>query len=64
MSQDAERDLDAWQVQAIEQGLADANAGRVVAHERVIAWVNSWGRPDELPMPESFWDPRESSDTD
>ena len=40
------------QVAAIDAGIAAADAGRVVAHEDVVAWVQSWGRPDELPMPE------------
>jgi predicted transcriptional regulator len=45
-------DLQLWQIAAIEQGLRDADAGHVAAHEDVVAWVDSWDRPDELPMPE------------
>jgi predicted transcriptional regulator len=41
-----------WQLAAIDEGIKAADAGRVVAHEDVVAWVRSWGRPDELPMPE------------
>jgi predicted transcriptional regulator len=41
-----------WQMAAIEEGIRDADAGRLVAHEEVVAWVRSWGQPDELPMPE------------
>ena len=40
-----------WQLAAIDEGIRAADAGRVVAHEDVVAWVQSWGRPDELPMP-------------
>jgi predicted transcriptional regulator len=40
-----------WQLKAIDGGIAAADAGRVVAHEDVVAWVQSWGRSDELPMP-------------
>ena len=36
-------DLHDWQVAAIEEGIADAEAGRVVEHERVAAWLESWG---------------------
>lgn len=43
--------LQAWQLAAIDEGLHAANEGRVVAHEDVSAWVRSWGRRDELPMP-------------
>jgi predicted transcriptional regulator len=44
-------DLQMWQIAAIEEGLRDADAGRVVKHEDVVAWVESWGQPDEAPMP-------------
>ena len=40
-----------WQLAAIDEGIRAADAGRVVAHEGVVAWVQSWGRPDELPTP-------------
>lgn len=39
-------------VTAIDAGIQAADAGRLVAHEDVVAWVGLWGRPDELPMPE------------
>jgi predicted transcriptional regulator len=26
-------------------------AGRVVSHEKVVGWPNSWGKPNELPCP-------------
>jgi predicted transcriptional regulator len=45
-------DLQTWHIAAIEEGLRDAEAGRVVVHEQVVSWVESWGRPDEKPMPE------------
>jgi len=44
-------ELQAWHLAAIDEGIQAADAGRVVAHEDVAAWVQSWGRPDELPMP-------------
>lgn len=37
---------------AVEQGLADAAAGRVVSHEEVERWLSSWGTADELPPPQ------------
>ena len=40
-----------WQLAAIDEGIRAADAGRIVAHEDIAAWVQSWGRPDELPMP-------------
>ncbi len=36
-------DLYEWQVQAIREGIADADAGRLVDHEKVAAWLESWG---------------------
>jgi predicted transcriptional regulator len=41
-----------WHLAAIEEGIWDADAGRVVPHDEVAAWVRSWGKPDELPTPE------------
>jgi len=39
------------QLDRIREGLADAKAGRVVAHEDVVRWLESWGTEDELPPP-------------
>jgi predicted transcriptional regulator len=30
---------------------ADIVAGRLVPHEDVVKWLESWGKPDELPCP-------------
>jgi predicted transcriptional regulator len=38
---------------AIDRGLADMKAGRVVPHAQVKAWVNSWGTEAELPLPKA-----------
>ena len=40
-----------WQTAAIEVGVAAADAGRVIPHDDVEAWVESWGKPGEYPMP-------------
>ena len=45
-------DLQAAHLAAIDEGIRAADAAQVVAHEDVVAWVKSWGEPDELPMPE------------
>lgn len=44
-------DLQEWQLRAIEKGVADADAGRLVDHEGVAAWLESWGSDQELPPP-------------
>ena len=44
-------DLYEWQVEAIREGIADADAGRLVEHEKVAAWLESWGTDHELPAP-------------
>ena len=41
-----------WHLAAIDEGIRDADAGRVMPHNDVAAWVRSWGKPDELPNPE------------
>ena len=40
-----------WQLAAIDEAIREADAGKSIAHEDVVAWVSSWGKPDELPMP-------------
>ena len=34
------------------EGLADVDAGRLVDHEAVLAWVESLGTDDPLPVPQ------------
>jgi len=34
------------------QAVADVEAGRVISHEAMKAWLLSWGKPDELPPPQ------------
>lgn len=36
---------------AVEEGLADAKAGRSVPYEKVRRWLLSWGTGKELPPP-------------
>jgi len=36
---------------AIENGLAELDAGKSVPHADVDRWLRSWGKPDELPPP-------------
>ena len=38
----------------IDEGIAAADAGDLVDHDDVVAWVRSWGKPDELPEPKSL----------
>ena len=44
-------DVYEWQAKAIRCGIADAEAGRLVDHEAVAAWLESWGTQEELPPP-------------
>jgi predicted transcriptional regulator len=46
-------DREAWQVEAIRKGLADAEAGLLVSHEAIEAWVASWGTANEKPRPKA-----------
>lgn len=48
-----EKSLRKWQLAAIDAGAKTADAGLVVAHGEVIAWVKSWGSTDELVMPQT-----------
>jgi predicted transcriptional regulator len=39
---------------AMAEGEADADAGRVVPHEEVAAWLDTWGKPKAKPAPKSW----------
>ena len=41
-----------WQIKAIEEGMKDVEEGRVVGHDRVKEWLQSWGTEHEKEMPE------------
>lgn len=42
---------DATEAEADARAEADVAAGRVVSHAKVVEWLRSWGKPDELPCP-------------
>ncbi|MDP6705847.1 MAG: CopG family ribbon-helix-helix protein [Alphaproteobacteria bacterium] len=44
-------DLNAWQVAAIEAGLASADRGDLIPQAEITKWVDSWGSDEELPPP-------------
>lgn len=39
-------------IEAIKLGLAAADRSDLIPHERIEAWVKSWGTADELPPPD------------
>jgi len=41
----------AWHVAAVKKGIADADAGLLIPHDEVAAWVESWGTKHEKPRP-------------
>jgi predicted transcriptional regulator len=45
-------DLQDWHLAAIDEGISEADAGKLIPNDEVVAWIESWGTPDELPMPE------------
>jgi predicted transcriptional regulator len=45
-------ELNAWQIEGIEAAIREADAGRLVPHEEVVAWVRSWQTGEELPRPQ------------
>ena len=38
-------------IKAVEDGIADADAGRTAPYEDVRRWLMSWGAEAELPSP-------------
>lgn len=51
-------ELQNWQAEYIREGLRQAEAGKVVDHARVKAWVASLGTKKELPRPTVVKDKR------
>ena len=44
-------DVNEWQVARIKRAIASLDAGKGIPHAQVKAWVSSWGRRKERPMP-------------
>ena len=40
-----------YDASTIAEGLADIEAGHVIGHKAMKAWLLSWGAPNELPSP-------------
>jgi predicted transcriptional regulator len=40
-----------WQLREIRAALVELDAGRGVSHEKVVEWLNSWGKPGETKAP-------------
>lgn len=41
-----------WKIAAIQEAIDDVDAGGpTYSNEEVLAWIESWGKPDELPPP-------------
>ena len=40
-----------WQLGEIQRGLKELHAGQAVSHERVSAWLRTWGKPGEGKAP-------------
>jgi antitoxin component of MazEF toxin-antitoxin module len=47
----AEDGYEEWKLAEIRAGLAEADAGETVPHEKVVSWLRSWGTANELPQP-------------
>jgi predicted transcriptional regulator len=48
---EVEEGYEEWSRQEIEAGLAEAEAGETIPHEKVVEWLRSWGTPNKLPPP-------------
>lgn len=44
-------ETESWQITAIQEGVKAADAGHFVEHEKVAAWLNSWGSDRETEPP-------------
>ena len=44
-------DLHLWQVEGIKEALAEADNGKLVDHDDVVKWLNSWDTDNEKEPP-------------
>jgi predicted transcriptional regulator len=44
---DAYLDVQAWHIAHIEQGRRELREGKGIPHEKVVAWLETWGIEDE-----------------
>ncbi len=44
-------DSEEWQLGEIHQGIEDLDSGQSVGHEKVSAWLKSWGKAGETKAP-------------
>ncbi len=50
---EAYRELERWQLQAIDEAIAEDESGAPgVPNEHVMRWLESWGTDNELPPPQ------------
>ena len=42
---------ESWQIEAIEEGLENADSGRMIKHKDVKNWVSSWSTSHEKELP-------------
>ncbi len=45
-------ETESWQIQAIQEGIASADRGRLTDHSKVREWVESWDTEHEAGRPE------------
>jgi len=45
-------EAEGWQTSEILAGIADADSGRIVSHDRVVKWLRSSGKPSEGKAPD------------
>ncbi len=46
---------EAAEIAADAEGFADIEAGRVIPHEEIAAWLDTWGKPDEKAAPAKWF---------
>ena len=46
-----EEGYEEWACAEIRKGIAAADAGKTISHEKVVEWLRSWGTENELPPP-------------
>jgi predicted transcriptional regulator len=46
---------DVFEAAADAEAEADVSSGRLIPHEEVSAWLDTWGTPNEKPAPKTWF---------
>jgi predicted transcriptional regulator len=52
LNDESRKEYEEWFAASVQEGIAEADSGEVIDHDRVKSWVDSWDTGNELDRPE------------